>query len=226
MAFPWGGKVTTSQLAARFGWSRIILSWIFLPPLVLFAKLVAFPFWLEYIWENGPLYMSRTEIRYPESPDLYRREVFFSEKSPFRYFSGWDVLVDREGGKFFESFFGIIHCLECDITEDRFILTPSFWTFIVVKVVYVEFDKDQGNRIRFYFPMKGPNLINPFSWIFGMCANAALTVLFFWGDFPLTKPNNVRKKISIFPPAEDESKMRPDGSLPFFDEDESKKKDD
>eukprot|EP00546_Thalassionema_frauenfeldii_P015321 CAMPEP_0178930202 /NCGR_PEP_ID=MMETSP0786-20121207/21081_1 /TAXON_ID=186022 /ORGANISM="Thalassionema frauenfeldii, Strain CCMP 1798" /LENGTH=74 /DNA_ID=CAMNT_0020606657 /DNA_START=416 /DNA_END=639 /DNA_ORIENTATION=- len=74
--------------------------------------------------------------------------------------------------------------------------------------------------------MKGPNIINPFSWIFMMYASTAAHGFVLLGDFPLTKPNNVSKKITVFPSAEDESKMRPDGSLPFFDEDESNKKDD
>jgi len=161
--------MTLVQLAKKFGWPSVIISIIILPVSLLWSKLLAFPVWLK----SKPKYTVENTLTYPKHDDLFAREFYFTEKSVVGFPSGWNCHIDEEGGKFFESFWGIIHCLDVVVKrneDDRIstmIITPNFLSWLTLDEVYVEFantpEGTYGHRIRFFFPLDGPNMYNPFT---------------------------------------------------------------
>ena len=183
----YGGTMTYRQLATKFSWPTVIVSIVFLPFLLLWSKLLAFPQWLPESWRSRPLLTVRNTFLYngntkegisaAEVSDLFRNRVYSSETnvvstSP----SGWNCHVDEEGGKFFESFWGIMHCLDIQCRDDgsdrkrnHWVITPNKWSWLRLDNVFVEFCEGDtrcgGHRVRFYFPLDGPNRYNPCTWI-------------------------------------------------------------
>lgn len=79
--------------------------------------------------------------------------------------------IDEEGGKFFQSSRGIIHCLDIEVKRDdndrisRMIFTPNFFSWFTLDKGYVEFANTPqgtfGHRLRFFYPLHGQNMRNP-----------------------------------------------------------------
>ena len=139
MPFPYGGSMTHAELAKRFGWPSVIISTALLPFNLFWSKLFASPVSLKskpkYTFEN--------------------------------------CLIDEEGGKFFQSSCGIIHCLDIQVKRDinnrisRMIVTPNFLSWLTLDDGYMEFANTPqgtfGHRLRFFYPLDGPNMYNPFA---------------------------------------------------------------
>ncbi len=223
MAFPYGGSMTHAQLAKKFGWPSVILSILLLPFSLLWSRLIAFPVWLNYFFESKPVYFIENELRYDGHEDLFRKEFYQSpERVTSGPISGWNCHVDNfdeDDGKFFESFFGIINCLDIKVKEDRFIISPNSLSWLCLSNVFVEFDNrphvTYGHRVRFYFPLDGPNFYNPFTWI--TIAFVGLAMDWFsdrsFKDFKEDR-HVVTKKPKIFP-SEPEGEKRDDESVEF-----------
>jgi len=217
MAFPWGGSMTHQQLAAKFGWPTVIISMILLPFLMLWSKLLAFPVWLEYFIPNGPFYAIKNVITYSGNEDVMRQKVYTGPTCAARSPTGWNCHCDVEGGKFFEAFWGILQVLDLDTTEERMIVTPNFLTWLLVTNVYLEYPKAPvfENRVRFYFPLKGPNMINPCALLTLAFGISGITWFGKWSFKPFKEANGVETISNMFPADEDPKDLRPDGSLKY-----------
>lgn len=224
MAFPWGGSMSHSQLAAKFGWPSVIISMILFPFLIVWSKLLAFPIWIECFFKSGPFYAIRNVLNYPGNEDVMRQKVYEAPTSTARFPSGWNCHVDVEGGKFFEAFWGILQVLDVDITADRYIVSPNWKTWLLVSNVFVEFPKPPvfQNRVRFYFPLKGPNMINPFAWVTLMFGISGITWFGKYSFVPFKEQNGVVTTSKMFPEDEDPSNILPDGSLKYETNEEYK----
>lgn len=160
------------ELARKFGWPSMIISILLLPITFIWSKLLAFPVWLNYEFTTEPKCMVYNTFRYDNpsysdtNKDLFKNEFYFAPKSVGRWPGGWNCHVDREGGKFFESFFGLINCLDIDFqSENYWVIKPNFWSWLIVSEVQIFFHPDgKGHSILFYFPLDGPNKYNPFFW--------------------------------------------------------------
>jgi hypothetical protein len=161
MAFPWGGSLTHSQLAAKFGWPTIILSAILTPLLVIWSKLLAFPIWMAGPLKNGSFYTMKYKFSYPNNEDIFRKTVYDgSTRTSSKYLpAGWTCLMDYEGGKMYESFWGLLQVLDIDFNDDRIIASSNFLTWVTVSNVFVEYSKAPvyEHQVRFYFPIWGLN---------------------------------------------------------------------
>jgi len=172
MAFPYGSSMSNAELAKKFGWPSMIISILLLPITFLWSKLLAFPVWLNYEHATKPKCMVYNTFRYDNpsyadtNQNLFKNEFYFSPKTVGRWPGGWNCHVDRVGGKFFESFFGLINCLDIDFqSDDYWVIKPNFWSWLIVSEVQIFFHPDgKGHSILFYFPLDGPNKYNPFFW--------------------------------------------------------------
>ena len=166
MAFPYGSSMTNTELATKFGWPSMILSILLLPITFVWSKLLAFPVWLDYKYETKPKCMVYNTFRYEDHENLFKNEFYFSKTNVARCPSGWNCHVDKEGGIFFESFFGIINCLDIKFESDNvWVITPNFWSWLILSEVQIYFHPDnKGHSILFYFPLDGLNKYNPFFW--------------------------------------------------------------
>lgn len=216
MAWPWGGSKTHAELAQKFGWPSIIITIILYPFLYLFSKLIAFPFWLEYIWPSKNWYGLKTQYHY-DKEDFIRKEIYTSLETHTTFPAGFIPFADVEGGKWIESFFGIIHAADLDTNDNRMIITPNPHRTIFPATCWLEFPDApvKEHCVRFYFPILGPNIINPFMWI----AMTYLNVSVFWFALisvpPFFKREGCRVTNTVMPPAEDKNKMLADGSIPY-----------
>uniref|UniRef100_A0A7S1ZBS3 Uncharacterized protein n=1 Tax=Trieres chinensis TaxID=1514140 RepID=A0A7S1ZBS3_TRICV len=219
MAFPWGGSYTHAQLAAKFGWPCVIISVILTPVLILWSKLLAFPIWMVGPLKNGPFYAMRYHFEYPQNPEVFRKAVYEGKTSTTLKWlpSGWNSLIDYEGGLFFESFWGLLQCLDLDANEERVIVSSNWMTWVVVSNVFIEYTKPPvlEHQVRFYFPVKGLNLINPFNMITSMFAVGGVIWFEKVANRAFAKENGVHPHLQFLPPAEDPSKIHEDGSMTF-----------
>ena len=81
MAFPYGGSLTHTQLAAKFGWFSVIISILLLPFLLLWIKLLAFPVWISWIFPSGPFYMIKNILVFPGNEDVMRKKIYTAPTS-------------------------------------------------------------------------------------------------------------------------------------------------
>ena len=222
MAFPYGGSMTHAELAKKFGWPSVILSILLLPFILLWSRLIAFPVWLNYFFESKPMYFIENKLTYKHE-DLFRKEFYQSpERVTSGPISGWNCHVDHfdeDDGKFFESFFGIINCLDIKVKEDRFIISPNSLSWLCLSNVFVEFDNGPhgtyGHRVRFYFPLDGPNFYNPFTWITIAFIGVAMG-WFSYLSFEDFKTDHCVKTESKRFPSEPEGEKRDDESIEFL----------
>ena len=116
MPFPWGGTLTYSQLAAKFGWPCVVVSLILTPFLLLWSKLLAFPVWMAGPLKNGPFYTMKYNISYPEDENVFKKHIYDGPVKTSAKFcpAGWTSLMDYEGGKFFECFWGVLQVADID----------------------------------------------------------------------------------------------------------------
>jgi hypothetical protein len=271
MAWPWGGSMTHSQLAAKFGWGVVISSIIVFPLTFLWSRLFAFPIWLDWLSEflgeylgekpwcswfkvfkwlkSKPMYIIGNELYYENVDDLFGKRFYEVENAVHEYPTGWNCHVDSKGGKFFESFFGLINCLDCvardddgngyeedrenfDNTDSGYLhITSNRSSWLRVSDVFVEFSIDTANedtgkmgcyahRIRFFFPLYGPNFINPFTWFTIGFTVIAMTYFSKCSFKKWKKENKVITFRAKHPPVEIGGK-REDGSIPFVKKSES-----
>ena len=211
--FPWGGSMTHQQLATKFGWPSVIISIILLPFLMLWSKLLAFPVWMPF--KNGPFYAIKNTLVYPGNEDVMRKKVYTGPTCTARFPTGWNCHFDVKGKKFYEAFWGIIQVLDLEANEDRMIVSPNFMTWLVVNNVFVEFPKAPvfENMVRFYFPLKGPNMLNPFCWVTLAFGISGITWFGQWSFVPFKEEEGVTTISKMFPPDEDPKILNPDGSL-------------
>mmetsp|Transcript_874 Transcript_874/g.2017 ORF Transcript_874/g.2017 Transcript_874/m.2017 type:complete len:724 (-) Transcript_874:344-2515(-) len=77
--------------------------------------------------KSKPKYTVGNELHYDLHDDLYKNNFYEVEKRVSDFPTGWNCLIDKEGGKFFESFWGIINCLDLvakDENGDPYSLYP------------------------------------------------------------------------------------------------------
>lgn len=219
MAFPWGGTLTHSQLAAKFGWPCVIISMILTPFLLVWSKLLAFPKWMVGPLKNGPFYTMKYHIKYPENENIFRKTIYEgSTPTSSKWLpKGWTSIMDYEGGKFFESFWGLLQVADIEFNEERIIISSNFMTWLDVSNVFIEFPKDpvHEHQVRFYFPIMGLNLINPFNWVTSFWAVSGVLWFEKVSNKEFAKANGIFPKLHFLPKAEDPEKIKADGSMTF-----------
>ena len=219
MAFPWGGSVTHKELADKFGWFSVIISAILLPFLLVWSKLLAFPKWMVGPLKNGPFYTMKYNISYPENENAFKKHVYDGPVKTSRDWvpAGWTSLMDYEGGKFFECFWGLLQVADIDFNEDRIIISSNFLTWLDVSNVFIEFPKPPvfEHQVRFYFPIMGLNLINPFNWV--TSAWAVTSVIWFEkvSNKKFAKENGIHPNLHFLPKNEDPAKIHADKSMTY-----------
>ena len=213
MAFPYGGSMTHAELAKKFGWPSVIISIILIPLTWLFSRLLAFPVFFCTKWK----FTLENTIKYGEGhEDVFREKVYETPERVTRSPSGWDCHVDAEGGTFFEKFWGIINCLDIEVKDNRFIINPNSYSWLMAKV-FVEFPEkpNHEHRIRFYFPLNGLNKFNPFAWLTMAYVVTALTWYGKYSFEPFKEAHGLVTESVYFPPELEAEKLRKDGSLPY-----------
>ena len=110
MAGPWGGSLSFSQLAEKFGWFSIIFSLPLLPLIFLYRWILAFPPYLACIAISA---RSRYIYRHPEH-DVVRRKIYLSRTNQLGCCPAFIMHADPDGGKWFESYWGIINVLDME----------------------------------------------------------------------------------------------------------------
>ena len=232
MAWPYGGNLTHAELAQKFGWPSVIISILTLPAFFLFSRLLAFPVFLCRKWKPVTLkdvityspqldkrqdvhwkYFLKNRIRYVpregseiDNRDLFRNKVYFSlENELLKVPTGWNCYIDKEGGKFFESFWGIINCLDYvdeDPNDVGFEVRPNHLSWLIA-LVFVEFQHDPTHEhtVRFFFPLGGWNAYNPFAWLTMLYVATALTCYGKYSFVPFKEHYNVKttSDYKIFP---------------------------
>lgn len=212
----YGGNMTAGELAVKFGWVSVIVSTLANPILMWWSNMLAFPIWLPQSWGTNKLKLfSMSVFSYYEEPNVFRRKVYHSPKNAASYatgWNGWNCHVDSEGGKFYESFFGVLHCLECKDHGSHLHITPNPKFSWLPVTVFVEFCQRKGNcyghRVRFFFPLDGPNKYNPFTWITVAFVGLAL----FWfsncafKDFKIEHDVDVNNPTPLDEKSEDDKK--------------------
>lgn len=160
MAWPWGGSVTHQQLATKFGWPAVILSMILLPVTFLWRHLFACNFLLSLL-PHG-VFNTETIYRYPTVPDLVRRELYTGPTNVVDRPTGFVAHADVAGGKWFESFWGIMHVLDLETTPRKWQIRSNPISFFPVYVV-IDYPEPPVlyNKVTFHFPFKGILLLNP-----------------------------------------------------------------
>lgn len=216
MPFPYGGKATYSDLAGKFGWPTVIISPLLLPFTFLFTHLLAYPFFLPRAYA----YTSRQYAWYLEgNEDVWRQQQYFNKKNEFGFFPGWNCYVDEEGGRFYETIWGIMNCLDATTKSNCIIFTPNKFSWVIGKI-FAEFPSPpvKGHRIRFYFGNGGLNWYNPFAWLnIGFCLTA-LTLMNMRGLKTFKSKFPMDNEATNFPAQdEDPAKILPDGSMVYTD---------
>ena len=216
MPFPYGGNATYSDLAGKFGWPTVILSPLLLPFTFILTNLFCYPFFFPRKWS----YTSRQYAWYLEDGvDVWRQKQYFNKKNEFGFFPGWNCYVDQEGGKFYESIWGLLNCLDAKITDDYIMFTPNMFSW-VIGVIYAEFPEDKkGHRIRFYFGNGGINWYNPFAWCSIMFCITAISLMNVRGLATFKSKYPMRNTSENFPADENPDDLRFDGSMPYSDPD-------
>ena len=211
--FPWGGSVAHQQRAAKFGWPSVIISIILLPFLMLWSKLLAFPVWMPF--KSGRYYLIKNTLVYPGNEEVMGQKVYTGPTGTARFPTGWNCHADEKGEKFFEAFWEIIQVLDLDANDDRMIVSPNFMTWLLVSNVYVEFSKAPvfENKARFYLPLKGPNMLNPFCWATLFSGISGIIWFGRWSFVPFKEQEGVTTTSDMFPLEEDPKFFYPDGSL-------------
>lgn len=221
MAFPWGGSLTYSQLAAKFGWPSVIISFILTPFLLVWSKLLAFPKWMIGPLKNGPFYAMKYHITYPNNPGIFRKTIYDGATPTTSKWvpKGWTSLMDYEGGKFFESFWGLLQCADIDFNDRRIIISSNFMTWLDVSNVFIEFTEGPvlEHQVRFYFPVMGLNLINPFNLVTSVWAVSSVVWFEKVANKEFAKKNGIFPNLRFLPPAEDPSKINPKNLSMTFD---------
>uniref|UniRef100_A0A7S3V4G6 Uncharacterized protein n=1 Tax=Chaetoceros debilis TaxID=122233 RepID=A0A7S3V4G6_9STRA len=219
MPFPWGGSLTYSQLAAKFGWPCVVVSLILTPFLLLWSKLLAFPVWMVGPLKNGPLYVIRYAISYPDNERVFMDTIYEGATPTSSWWlpKGWTSLTDYEGGLFYESFWGLLQCLDMDVNDERMLVSSNFFSWCVVSNVFIEYPKApiHEHLVRFYFPIKGLNLINPFNWVTSAWAVSGVVWFEKVSNKGFAKKNGIHPHLRFFPKAEDPKKIHADKSMTF-----------
>ncbi len=124
-----------SMLSSLFvGWPSIIISILLTPFALLWSKLIAFPVWLDLIYKHKPFYVLRSSYKYPNEEDFVRKNVYTGAVQHSLFppmvdaLNGFNFHADVEGGKWVESFYGFIHCLDMTTHDDRMVLETNFMT--------------------------------------------------------------------------------------------------
>ena len=220
MAFIWGGSKSLSEIAAKFSWPSVIVSLLLTPFLLLWKHLFAYPFWLMALVPHGPYYLRKTIVSYPDKgdgkDDQYRERLYLSKTSEARLpIAGWNVLADVEGGKFFESFWGLIQCLDLEASDDKLIMSSNWLSWFPVDNVFIEFPKAPvyEHIIRFYLPLDGPNKYNPFCFLTAAFALSAITFASKYSLVDFQESLSMSVESTMFPPAEDPDTLNPNKSF-------------
>lgn len=218
MPFPYGGKATYSDLAEKFGWTSVIISPLLLPFTFVLTHLLCYPFFFPRKWA----YTTKQHAWYLEGEDVWRQKMYFNKKNEFGCCHGWNCYVDKEGGKFYETIWGLINCLDATIKEDCVIFTPSALTWVVA-VIYFEHPTPPitGHRIRFYFGNGGINRYNPFAWASIVLGLTALSLAGARGLPTFKEKYPMRNEAENFPNyEEDPADIRADGSMAYTNPDD------
>ena len=117
MAFPWGGSVSHAQLARKFGWWSVILSFVLFPLTAFIRNFLAFPFFLSFLYKD---HKTKAIYKYPNDVDCVRTKVYKSETQDpeMECCPGLVFLVDEKGGKWFEYAWGLISIFDLKITNN------------------------------------------------------------------------------------------------------------
>ena len=172
---PSGSKFTYSDLAHKFGWASVILTSVLFPVTVTFRYLFAFPFWLGLLPKN-PMILVKTIFQHPSHPDFMRRHLYINREAVTPQMSPFNILLDEEGGYWFEHFWGIIHVLKCDVSKEdqSYKMSPIVQSLLRVDCT-IDFIKDKKETILcINICNKWAFLLNPFAWGLFLWASAAL----------------------------------------------------
>lgn len=164
MAWPWGGSVTHQQLATKFGWPTVVLSMLILPLTFLWRHLVSCNFLLSLL-PHG-VFNTVSIYTYPKNDDLVRKELYLGPTNVVDAPAGFVCMIDPEGKKWFESFWGILHVLDAKLTPTRWEVKSNALSFFPVFVVF-EYPEPPvySHTVTFHFPFKGILLLNPFLYL-------------------------------------------------------------
>jgi len=218
--------MTYSQMAAKFGWPSIIISILLTPFALLWSKLIAFPVWLDLIYKHKPFYVLKSSYKYPNEEDFVRKNVYTGAVQHSIFppmvdaLNGFNFHADVEGGKWIESFYGFIHCLDMTTHDDRMVLETNSMTVFPANV-FIEYPKGTSgpgvheHRVRFYFPIKGPNMLNPAMWATLFIPLSGVMIFANNSIVRYFKENGVILHNTNLPKEEDSSSAREDGSIPF-----------
>jgi len=219
MPFPWGGKVTHSQLAEKFSWPTVVISIILTPLLLILSKLLAYPVWMIGPLKNGPLYLMKYRFSYPDKENAFLSLAYDGATPTTRKYcpAGWTCLTDYEGGKIFEAFWGLIQVADMDVTDERIIVSPNWLSWSPVSNIFIERPKApvHEHQTRFYFPIMGLNLINPFNWALSTFSGSAFLWYGFISNAEFCKNNGITSHLSFLPKAEDPAKIKKDLSMTY-----------
>lgn len=166
MAFLFGGSLSLSQLAVKFGWPSVILAIVLMPFTIVLRHIFAFPFFLRWT-PHAPLKMF-TRYTYPEHEDLLHKEIYASGTSPIASPNGFNCYADIEGGKWFEAFFGILHVMDLEVSEDghEVHISPHF---LSIWPVFVDFHYGEKpiheHTLEFSSYVLGLMSLNPIMWV-------------------------------------------------------------
>jgi hypothetical protein len=218
MPFPYGGKATYSDLAGKFGWPTVIISPLLLPITFVLTNVFCYPFFFPRKWN----YTSKQHAWYLEDGvEVWRQKMYYNKKCEVGSFAGWQCYVDKEGGKFYESIWGLMNCLDADIYDDYLVFKPNMFSW-VIGIIYCEMPKDKkGHRIRFYFGNGGINYYNPFAWGSIMFCIAAISLMNVRGLPKFKAKYPMRNEAENFPADEDPADLREDGSMAYSDPDKN-----
>jgi len=218
--------MTYSQMAAKFGWPSIIFSILLTPFALLWSKLIAFPVWLDIIYKHKPFYVLKSIYKYPEEKNFVKKNVYSGAVQHSIFppmldaLNGFNCHADAEGGKWIESFFGFIHCMDMTTHDDRMIIEPNSMT-VFPALVFIEYPQGTSgpgvheHRVRFHFPIKGPNMLNPAMWVTLFIPLSGVMVFANIAIVRYFKKNGVSVHNTNMPKKEDPSFALEDGSIPF-----------
>jgi hypothetical protein len=206
MAWPWGGSVTHAQLAAKFSWPTVIVSMLLLPFLFVWRHVFAFPFFFAW-FPCRSILGNRTYYNYPSEEDFMRKEIYFAPTNKCGFPSGFNLLADVEGNKWFESFWGIMHVLDMKTTPDRMTLTENVLS-VLPCTIEIKFPKHPVHKheVDFYFPIGGLYLLNPFMYLTSIPIGTAIGMWAFVSGKAFLAKHDATVVNVPFPPAAEEKK--------------------
>ena len=124
---------------------------------------MAFPFWLKWLPSN-PVVFAKTEFHHPTEKDFMRKFLCTNPEAVTRWPRSFNILVDENGGHWFEYFWGVIHCLKLESSKDQYILSPTYDSFIPAYCT-IDYSSDKSiTTLRIYLRNKLGFYFNPFAW--------------------------------------------------------------